>query len=255
VIADAGSLDYALARLHARHGERADTAAWQRLAVAREFATLLDAARASPLQRWLGGITPHSDAHAIEAVLRERWRSRVAEVITWMPARWQGALAWCGLWPDLAPLQHLLRGGEPAAWMRDEPLWQQLASAQPAARGAVLAAAGLGALLDGAAPRLSLLPAWSREWQRRAPAALGDEATTQALVATLRAHGAAFAAAPVDQAASLRSGLRARLALLLRRATLQPAAVFIHLLHDALELERLRGELLDRRLFTRSGAA
>jgi len=46
-----------------------------------------------------------------------------------------------------------------------------------------------------------------------------------------------------------------RLSLLWRRAALEPAAAFIHLVLSALELERLRGELLGRRLFAHAKVA
>jgi hypothetical protein len=45
------------------------------------------------------------------------------------------------------------------------------------------------------------------------------------------------------------------LSLLLRRATLEPAAAFIHVAISALDLERLRGELLSRALFPRARVA
>ena len=77
---ECGSLEYAQARMQARHGQRADDAAWQRLAGAREHTALLDAARSSPLRAWVVGITPHSSAHEIEAVLRGHWRAVVGEV-------------------------------------------------------------------------------------------------------------------------------------------------------------------------------
>jgi hypothetical protein len=43
--------------------------------------------------------------------------------------------------------------------------------------------------------------------------------------------------------------------LLLRRATLEPAAAFIHVALCALDLERLRGELLSRLLFAQRQVA
>ena len=61
----------------------------------------------------------------------------------------------------------------------------------------------------------------------------------------------AFAAAAPGTGALLRRTLQARLALLLRRATLEPAAVFIHLALSALDWERLRAELLRRAWFPR----
>jgi hypothetical protein len=75
------------------------------------------------------------------------------------------------------------------------------------------------------------------------------------VVAALRRHGAAFAAAAPGSGTQLRRALQARLSLLMRRATLEPAAAFIHLALNALELERLRGELLGRKLFANARLA
>ena len=69
------------------------------------------------------------------------------------------------------------------------------------------------------------------------------------LVRVLRDHRRAFVAADPAQGWLLRGSLRSRLALLLRRATLEPAAAFIHLALCALDLERLRAELLRRLVF------
>lgn len=250
---DVGSLDYAQARLQCRHGQRAGDAAWQRLEVAREFNALLDAARHTPLQPWLVGITLHSSAHQIEAVLRGHWRATVAEVAGWMPMPWQPAIRWCGVLPDLPVLQHLLRGGEPEAWMCDDADWRVICQRPVTERAGALAEGAFASLAAvGATP---VMRAWWAEWQRRRPRPMGgaDDALRQ-LMATLQAHGAAFAAAPPGPGGLLRRALQARLSLLLRRATLEPALAFIHLALCALDLERLRGELLARALFPREPA-
>jgi hypothetical protein len=247
-VSDCGSLEFAQARLQSRHGESATEATWQRLEVARELSALLDAARHSPLQRWLPGITLHSSGHEIEGLLRRQWRATVAEVAGWMPAPWQPSLHWCALLPDLPVLQHLLQGGEPAAWMADEPAWRALCSSPAAERAAALVGGPLAALaVAGPGP---LLPAWQAEWQRRLPHPLGgpDDPLRQ-LTRALQAHAAACAAAPPGPGNLLRTALRSRLLQLWRRATLTPAAAFVHLGLCALDLERLRGELLTRRLF------
>jgi hypothetical protein len=260
-VIDVGSLEFAQARLQSRHGERADEPAWQRLEVAREFAALLDAGRQSPLQAWFVGITVQSTSHQIEAVLRGHWRAAVAEVAGWMPPCWQPALNWCAPLPDLPALQHLLRGGEPAPWMAEDPALHAACAAAPAERAAAIAAALTEGALNALAGRQSateslsgsLMPAWRAEWQRRLAQPLGglDDPLRQ-LVTTLQSHGATFAAASAGQGGLLRAALKARLSLLLRRAALEPAAAFIHLALCALDLERLRGELLLRVLFPRT---
>lgn len=253
---ECGSLEYAHARLHARHGQRLDAAAWRRIEVMRDFAQLLELARGTALQPWLVGITADSDVHRVEAVLRRHWRALVDEGVAWMPAEWQPALAWCALLPELALLQHLARGGAPAAWMEHDERWRALCAAPPAARQAVLAA-GPAADLAGAWPLpQSLGAAWLDAWQRRLPRPLGDAQDMLArLVQLLIEHRRAFAEAEPSQGWLLRSALQARLTLLLRRAALEPAAVFAHLALCALDLERLRAELLRRALFRRWKAA
>lgn len=256
---DCGSLEFAQARLQARHGQRAREADWQRLEVTREFGALLDAARQSPLQPWLVGLTRHSTSHQIEALLRGQWQALVAEVAAWMPARWQAALAWCAVLPDLPLLQHLARGGEARPWMDDDAALRALAQAAPAQRADVLARSRYAPLAAAWKAPDRLGAAWFDEWQRRLPRPglrPGDaDDSLHRLVQTLRAHADGFVAAPPAQAWLLRRALQARLTVLLRRATLTPAAAFVHLALCALDLERLRAELLGRALFPHRRAA
>ncbi len=119
---EAGSLEYAHARLGARFGARPDELAWRRIEMIRDVGGMLDAARASPLSVYLGEIGPDADAHAIELALRAHLRERVRAIAAWMPPDWRAAIEWCALLPDLPVLQHLARGGAPPPWLRDDPL-------------------------------------------------------------------------------------------------------------------------------------
>jgi len=143
---ECGSLEYAQARIGARHGERLREADWHRIEVLRELRPLLEFARSTALRPWLAGIDADSSVHRLEAALRDRWRTVVGEVASWMPARWRPALAWWSVLPDLAPLQHLARDEEPAAWMRDDDAWRELCASAPEARAARLAGGPLAAL-------------------------------------------------------------------------------------------------------------
>jgi hypothetical protein len=251
-VIDCGSLEYAHARLHARHGERLDEAAWRRIEVIRDFAPLLEGARAGALRPWLVGITADSSVHQVEAALRGHWRALVDERLAWMPLSWQRALRWCAVLPDLALLQHLARGGEPSTWMHDDPSWRELCAAQPQARAAVLGAGPYATLAGAWSAPEALGRAWHDEWQRRLPRPLSDAGDAlPRLVHVLLDHRRAFVDAAPSEGWLLRGALRARLALLFRRAALQPAAAFIDLALCALDLERLRAELLRRVLFPR----
>lgn len=251
-----GSIELAQARILARHGQRAAATDWQRLETAREFTALLEVARTTPLRSWVTGITARSTLHEIEAVLRRHGHAVVAEVADWMPQEWQAAVGWCGVWPDLPVLQHLARGGGVLPWMHeDAELHALCATPMPARAGAVAGTRYAPLAPTWAAPD-TLGEAWQLEWLRRLPQPVrGFDDPLHRVAEALRAHWAAFAVAPVGQARLLRQGLRARLVLLLRRSSLNPALAFIHLALCALDLERLRGELLRRAAFSVTGVA
>ena len=259
LVIDCGSLEFAHARLHSRHGQRADESTWQRLETVREFAALLETARGTSLQPWVFGLTATASARQIEAALRSQWRMTVVEVVGWMPARWQAALSWCAVLPDLPLLQHLACDGEVSAAMLDDPEHRALCDAPSGARLAVLSAGRLAALAmawsaqqtsAGAQPSAWLF-AWHAEWRRRLPRRTSETDDKLAWVeAALHAHASAFAAAPPGSGKLLRQSLGTHLSQLLRRAMLDPAAAFIHITLCGLDLERLRGELLLRALFT-----
>jgi hypothetical protein len=215
-----GSLPYALARLAARHGQRPDETAWRRIEGLRGFAPALEEARRTALRAWLVGITADSGAAQVEATLRQHARAWVHEVADWMDPAWREAIVWCALLPDLAALQHVARGGAAPDWLADLPEWRALD--QPDTLG----------------------EAWFAQWQQRLPRQLDIEGEDNALPAF-----AALLRQQLSTGLGQRAALRAHLTLLLRRATLQPAAVFIHLALSALDWERLRAELLRRAWF------
>jgi len=236
----AGSIEYAHARIWARHGRRPDDALWRRIETTRELAAVLELARGSTLAGWLEGIAPGVDVHAVEAALRRHWRERVAEVASWMPAVWQPAIDWCGVLVDLPALQHLARGGAPAGWMAGDV--RQCALLDGTAPEGV----ELRALLAAArAEPARLLPLWRAEWQRRLPRSGG----LAPLATLLASHAAEFAVPQAVDGWALRRSLQGRLSLLLRRTLIEPATAFIYLALSALEFERLRGELLRRAAF------
>ncbi len=242
---DSGSLPLAHARVHARLGQRADAAHWQRLEVVREPAALLQAARQTPLRPWLVGLTADSDAGAVEAALRGHWLALVDDTVRWMPPHWHPALKWFALGAELPALQHLARGGQTWPWLLHEPHWRALAESTPAQRAAVLTD-GPWAPLAAAWPAPDALgAAWLDEWRRRCG---GDEGLGR-LTALLQRHLQDMARAPAGSAAPQRRQLAVQLRLLLRRLGPSAAVGFVHLALSALELQRLRGELLTRRLF------
>lgn len=220
-----GDLEYALARIASRIGERPTEAAWRSIAVIRDFAALIDAARQQPFGRWMAGIGRESGAHAIETALRASWRALGAEVRLWMPEEWQAAVDWATDLVDLPAAIHLARGEPLLGWMRDDATYREL---------------GSDPRLANSDPDL-VMRAWGDEWQRRAPQAARDDAILRELAGLVRSEP--------------RRSLGARLSHLYRRATLDPAAAFIFLAMSALDMERLRGELLRRAVFPTIEAA
>ena len=249
---EAGSLEYAHARLGARFGERPDELAWRRIEMIRDIGAMLDAARASPLGAWIGEIGPDADAHAVELALRAHLRERVTTIATWMPSAWRASIEWCAVLIDLPVLQHLARGGAPPQWLREDPLAAALREGGFAQGGPIRGEAGPASLLAaGRADPDRLGRLWRAEWIRRLPVRITAAALLPELVRLLAAHAAAFREPLQVDGWALRRALHARLTQLFRRATLEPAAAFMFLALSALDCERLRGEILRRVVFPR----
>ena len=265
-----GSLEYAHARLWARYGARPDDAAWRRVEHARELAGLVDVARASAFRHWITGIDATATPHRIEAALRDRWRDLVFEVASWMPDEWQAAVRWCAVVVDLPAIQHLARGGTALPWMRDEPIYRDLIWPKTGYSGAAPVAGPLAPLAAAWADPDRTARAWRDEWQRRLPRRADDEDSLAelpsrsalrhsplgrpgglmgALERELASHWRALHDPSLGDGVALRRALQARLAVLFRRAMHDPAATFIFLAQIALDLERLRGELVRRAAF------
>jgi hypothetical protein len=152
--------------------------------------------------------------------------------------------------PELPVLQHLARGGAPPAWLRDDDVWRDACTLPAAERETWLASGPAAALAPAWRAPDAVGSLWLAAWHRRLPRGSHDDAgSLAALVRTVLAHRDAFAAAAPTQGAALRALLQARLGGLLRRAAVEPAVAFVHLALAALDLERLRAELLRRVLF------
>lgn len=222
-------MEYAQARMQARHGTRPDEAAWQRLGGQAGFAAYLAAARATSLAGWLAGIGDDAGPHEIELALRLRWREAVHETARWLPAEWADAMRWCALLVDLPARAWLAGGGEPPAWAERDP---------------ALAVCVAGR--EGLSP--ATLATWQAAWCQRWPTGGEDARCLSALAAGVAAHLVRFAELPAAAAGDARHMLARDARHWFRRYAQSPAAAFAYLLLLALDLERLRGELLLRAL-------
>lgn len=248
---DADAIEYAQARLQARFGARPGRAAWRRIAAIRELQALFEAARATAFRPLVAGLAPDQPVHELEAGLRAHWRELAREVTGWLPGPWQHAAAWFALIPDLPVIEHLLRGGAAAEWMRSDPVFGPLAETDPQARRRLLEDGPYAALdvdFGSDTEPTALADAWVAELRARLPDAMGDEEARHlaALGRILSAHRQAIVTAPPGAATGLREALAERLEGLFRRAALTPVAGFCFLAVAALDFLRLRGEIARR---------
>ncbi len=243
---------YAQARVQARHSRLPDAAAWQALEASRTAAHYLAAARAGPLGGWLEGLGEPLETHAIERGLRAHWRRCVDELASWQPACWQPAVRWFATLADLPWIAALPPDQERSHGWPAEARGAALAEPAPVESTQALHEAGLATLSAVAGEGAeAAAAAWLAEWRRRAPSNDGKASVAlrpaELLLPRLLGAGRSRAAAdgPVRQA----------LQRLFRRHAGSAVTVTAHLAMVALDLERLRGGLVERILFEPRGAA
>ena len=256
------ALDYGYARLSARLSARPDERVWRLLRSARSLRAAVDVLRSSVAASYVAGATIGGAIGDVETALRQHLRVRIRETASWAPPQWRPALRFTEVLLDLPAVQHLL--SEPALpdWLRDDARLSQYAAPDPASRRGRLAAGPLAPFAAAAeallhepqarrGPRRDrhslhpLLELWCDRWQSLWPRCSGEERDAlQRLLHTVRSHLEAFAALPVESAAGARERLAERARRQLHDAAAQPAALFAYLLLVALDVERLRGELV-----------
>jgi len=249
--ADMGSLEYAHARIWARWGLQPDGMAWRRIETTRDLAAVLELARASALARWLPGVSADTGLHGIESVLRRRWRECVREVARWMALQWQPAIDWCARLADLAAVQHWARGGDRAPWLATDEQLGALDAAAGDVPGHPSAAdpAWRNLLCHAREDPSGVLGSWLQAWRGLLPPGDGRAAIERELVALLTRHAQDFGAPQSRDGWGQRRVLHARLVALLRRHPVEPLSAFAFLALQALELERLRAEIIGRAAF------
>lgn len=237
---------YMQARVQARHGDRLTLSAWQLLESARGLGQYLHAARGTALAQRVQSLSATSSAHAIERTLRREWRGDVELASHWMPAAWRPAVEWTTWLADLPSIAWLGRGGESAAWMRDDPVVSRFALPDEAARRREFSAAGLGPVVEADDVVTGWLGRFRALWPYGAAAARSLQAYIDLL--TVYRNRLADAAGDDTGAGAARDDLEAATVRLIRRNLQQPVTVFCHLLLVALDLGRLRNGLVRRAL-------
>ena len=241
---------YVQARLQARHGERLTEEDWHRLEAAHSFEHFLDRAQGTALARFTAPLNATMTSHVVERLLRLAWRSYVAEIASWLDRDWQPAVLWTAHIADLPAIAALLRGETPA-WAKDDAQLTILADGEVPQRIAALEKSPLAPLAPESDRPPRLAERWSAHWQSLWPHSGTTEARAlRGFTTLLETHAAQLAlAAPPDTSAPHRLELAKSLTRLFRRHAASPVAVFSHLALVALDVERLRGNLIRRRLF------
>jgi len=240
---------YAQARLQARHGMRPTEQLWLRLASAGNLDNYLQQAQRTTLRPWVLGIQASQSSHAIELSLRRHYRAYIDEVARWLPAHWGAVVQWTRRLPDLPALQHLLRGEAAPAWMLEDPDLRPFASENIAARQEAMHDSDCQYLAIAWQHGDTLPESWLEHWQRQWPASRRHAAGLAYLSRLLRQYLQALPAARAVTSDPWRRMLASGLSYAFRRYSFEPAAACAHLGLIALDLEKLRGELLQRALF------
>ncbi len=246
------SFAYAQARLQARHGLRPGEPLWQRLASAGDLANYLQQAQRTALRPWVLGMQATQSSHAIELSLRRHFRTYVDEVADWLPGHWGGAVRWIRRMPDLPALQHLVRGETAPPWLLEDPELRPFASENIASRLEAMHNSDCASLATAWQRGDTLYEGWLEQWQRHwkgsRPFAEGFSCLARLLRQYLQVRPARQAVTSDRRRHMLVSGLNYTF----RRYSFEPAAACAHLGLIALDLEKLRSDLLQRALFAES---
>jgi hypothetical protein len=248
-MASTAKFAYLQTRLQARHAARNDAAAWRRLQSAVDFANYLQLAQQTALRPWVMSLHAAQDCGEIEQTLRRLFRTHIEEVAAWVPATWRPAIRWVRRFPDLPALRHLLAGDPAPSWLREDPELRAFASEHIAIRLDAMRQSDCGVLVPAWEAGTPLWGAWLEHWQKLWPDAARELRGMDELLRLLRRQMLALQQETRGSRQEYLDILQARLVSAFRRYSFLPAAAFLHLALTSLDLARLRGDLLVRKLF------
>jgi hypothetical protein len=182
--------------------------------------------------------------------LRAEWRRYVAKVGAWAAAAWQPAVAWLAHIPDLPALDRLF-AGDGMDWMRDDRVLAPLVVVEPQSRIAIIEESALAPLSPANETGRTLDERWLAHWRALWPQRYAADCQWLDKLAEIVAdHFEQIAqAGPQETSDRYRQDLARAITRVFRRGSGTPVALFAHLALVALDLERLRGGLVRRRLF------
>jgi hypothetical protein len=243
------ALAYAQTRIQSRYGERADAGVWLKLHNIQDLGSYLQTAQQTALRPWVLGLSSTHNSHDIEQALRQKYRQHVDEVASWMPAKWQRALQWIKRLADLPALQYLLDGGEPLEWMKSDPEISDFTVDEIQLREQLIRDAGNQALVDSRRQQGSILSGWLSQWNSLRPGSVYSDHGLKPLEKLLLEQIQLQTRQPGKSLPADYEIMLDRLRLVFRRSAFKPAAVCAYLAIVALDVHRLRSDLMLRLFF------
>jgi hypothetical protein len=241
---------YTQARLQAQHGNRPEQELWQHLQAYKELSGYLQYARQTSLRPWVQGLHATQDRDVVESVLIRQLQQHISDVASWQPHTWQRAIAWLKHLPMLPALQHLLSGNTAPAWMVSDDDLKRFTVSNQEQRLLLLQQSEHFPMVEAWQNGKPLVDGWLKYWKKLWPNKSGfDSKPLQELINVVHKHLVVFRNSPIDQTWQAREALVRKLSVLFRKHAFHPAASCIHLLLIALDVERLRADIMGRMLF------
>jgi hypothetical protein len=229
---------------------RPDERSWQLAESQRELGNFLQSARQTGLKNWVSGLQASDDHQLLETGLLKLYRDYIDDVASWSPRLWRTPVQWTKSLTYLPALLHLLKGNTAQAWMLQDPVLKPFTAIHKDQRNAVFLQSEYAPMMHAQHEGRSLLEPWAARWQALWPSLRAAErANLLLLQSLLQQHLLSFAQEEPGTAWRQRQQLAGKLGTLFRNFRYQSAAIFCHLLLVALDVERLRGDILQRRLF------
>jgi hypothetical protein len=249
---DSAHYAYIQARLQARHGQRPDDTLWRRLQSVGDLASYIHIARKTKLRPWMLGLHATQGSHAIELSLRRQFRAYVDDISHWLPGSWGVTIRWVKRLPDLPALQQLLTTESVPVWILNDPALRAFGSENPTARAEAMLNSDCACLLRAWNRGQTLDEGWFEYWQSQWPDNTRHKAGLAYLGRMIKQHIQMLRSQSGRSSDPQRETLARHLLVAFRRYSFQPAVVYAHLALTALDLERLRGDLVRRALFPES---
>jgi hypothetical protein len=243
---------YVQVRLQSRYSQRANEDVWLRLHNIHDLSSYLQIAQQTPLRQWTLGIDARHSSHEIELALRQKYRNHIDEISHWVPADWQKSVQWVKRLADLPVLHYLLSGGASSDWMKCDPDIRDFTVGDSTLRLQAMTDAGYASLVIAWQQNRNLSAGWISDWKAMYPKVTAfttglqnlEHLLQQQLHSQLEVDNTTTQDLAVDY-----ESITNKLAIFFRHHAFQPAAVYAYLAIIAIDLHRVRADLLQRLFF------